>query len=85
MNKKLIASVGGKNIWTLPVLGQILINGRHQPLDEILAYWYPSHQAFLDMIGSPDHAENFEIREELIDFAVSHRTKGENPPQITAT
>ncbi len=81
----MIASDGGKNIWTLPVFGQSLVNRQHQPLDKILAYWYPSHQAFLDMIGSSDHAENFETREELIDFAVSHRTISENPPQITAT
>ncbi|MEK9597076.1 MAG: hypothetical protein VW057_14035 [Rhodospirillaceae bacterium] len=85
VNKKMIDRIGGKMIWALPLLDQILVNGHHPLLDDILAYWYPSHQAFLDMTGSPDRAENFKIREKLIDFTVIHRTKGENPPQITAT
>ena len=36
-----------------------LINGNLEPLDEILAYWYPSHKAFLSMINSPHRKENF--------------------------
>ena len=50
VNKEMIDSVGGKIIWTLPVKGQVLINGHLEALDEILAYWYPSHAAFLVMI-----------------------------------
>ena len=63
VNKKMIDGVGGKILWALPVHGQILVNGHLEPLDEILAYWYPSSQAFLDMISSPDRQENFAIRE----------------------
>ena len=57
VNKKMIDGVKGKILWTLPVEGQILVNGHLEPLDEILAYWYPSSQAFLDMISSPDRRE----------------------------
>ena len=78
----MIDSVAGKIIWTLPVKGQILINGHLEELDEILAYWYPSHQAFLDLISSPERGENFKIRKELIDYAVVHRCSGINPPVV---
>ena len=82
VNKKMINGVAGKIIWTLPIKGQILINGHLEKLDEILAYWYPSHQAFLDMVSSPDREENFEIRKELIDYAGVHRCSGINPPAV---
>lgn len=82
VNKKMIDGVRGKILWTLQVQGQIMINGHLEPLDEILAYWYPSSRAFLDMISSPDREENFAIREALIDFAVIHRCSGTNPPVL---
>ena len=82
VNKRMIDGVEGKILWTLPVQGQILVNGNVETLDEILAYWYPSHAAFLDMVSSPDRLENFEIRKELIDFAIIHRCPGANPPLL---
>ena len=82
VNKTMIDSVDGKIIWTLPVKGQVLINGHLEPLDEMLAYWYPSHGAFLDMIKNPKRIENFEIRKELIEYAVIHRCDGNNPPKL---
>lgn len=84
VHKIMIDGVAGKIIWTLPIKGQILINGHLEELDEILAYWYPSHQAFLDMVKSPGREENFEIRKELIDYAVIHRCSGVNPPEVSA-
>jgi hypothetical protein len=66
----------------LPIKGQILVNGHLEELDEILAYWYPSHRAFLDLFSSADVEENFEIRKELIDYAVTHRCSGINPPAV---
>ena len=81
VNAEMIGNVGGKILWTLPVKGQILINGPLEPLDEILAYWYPSHQSFLDIPKFEITRKNFEIRKELIDFAVVHRCDGRNPPK----
>lgn len=83
VNTEMIGNVGGKILWTLPVKGQILINGPLEPLDEILAYWYPSHQSFLDIPKFEITRKNFEIRKELIDFAVVHRCDGRNPPLLT--
>ena len=67
VNKTMIDSVDGKIIWTLPVKGQVLINGHLEPLDEMLAYWYPSHGAFLDMIksASVDSKRNLRLVAEL--------------------
>lgn len=77
VNAEMIGNVGGRILWTLPVKGYILSNGPEEPLDEILAYWYPSHQSFLDMRG-------FEIRQELVEYAIVHRCNGETPPVLSA-
>jgi hypothetical protein len=81
VNAEMIGNVGGKILWTLPVKGYILANGPEQPLDEILAYWYPSHQSFLDMRNFEVTKRNFEIRKDLVDYAIVHRCNGEDPPQ----
>ena len=82
INKKMRREVNGKVIWTLKVEAPYLINGNLEPLDEILAYWYPSHKAFLSMVNSPLRKDNFELRKKLIIFAVIYRCDGRNIPQI---
>ena len=82
VNQQMLNAVDGKILWTLPVQGQPLINGDLEPLDEILAYWYPSHQAFLDMATSDLKDENMEARKELVEYAIIHRVFGDNPPQV---
>ena len=82
VNQQMLNAVDGKILWTLPVQGQPLINGDLEPLDEILAYWYPSHQAFLDMATSDLKDQNMEARKELVEYAIIHRVFGDNPPQV---
>ena len=82
INKKMISEVNGKVIWTLKVEAPHLINGNLEPLDEILAYWYPSHKSFLNLVNSSHRNENLRIREDLISYAVIHRCDGRNVPQI---
>ena len=82
VDAEMIGNVGGEILWTLPVKGYILANGPEQPLDEILAYWYPSHQSFLDMRDFEVTTRNFEIRKDLVDYAIVHRCDGQDPPQI---
>ena len=65
INKKMINEVNGKVIWTLKVEAPYLINGNLEPLDEILAYWYPSHKAFLSMVNSQHRKDNFGLRKKL--------------------
>ena len=82
VNKKMISDVKGKVIWSLKVEAPHLINGNLEPIEEILAYWYPSHKAFLEMINSQHRKDNFELRKKLISYAVIHRCDGRNVPQI---
>ena len=82
INKKMISEVKGKVIWSLNVEAPYLINGNLEPLDEILAFWYPSHKAFLSMINSPHRKDNFELSKNLIVYAVIHRCVLRNAPQI---
>ena len=82
VNKKMISEVKGEVIWSLKVEAPYLINGNLEPLDEILAFWYPSHKAFLSMINSSHRKDNFELRKKLIVYAVIHRCDGRNVPQI---
>ena len=82
INSEMIGNVGGKIIWSLPVEGYILSNGPSEELDEILAYWYPSHTCFLEMRDSEFAKQNFELRHELVEYAIVHRCNGENPPLL---
>ena len=83
INQKMIEYGDGKVIWSVPVRGQLLYNGDCQALSEILAFWYPSHRAFLSMKDSPYREENFAIRKEIIEYAIIHRCDGRNPPTVT--
>lgn len=69
--------VGGKILWRHPVYGQAV---GEQPLDEILAAWYPSHRAFLDLPSSPGAEENFRLRKLAVNYAVIHRCPGDLYP-----
>ena len=82
INQKFIEFANAKILWSIPVNGQIMHNGNGQPLSEILAYWYPSHKAFLNMKHAPELEENFTIRKELIKYAIIHRCDGRNPPML---
>lgn len=82
VNSEMIGKVGGKILWSLPVDGFILSNGPSEPLDEILAYWYPSHKAFLEMRNFDITKRNFELRQSLVEYAMVHRCDGSNPPLL---
>ena len=69
--------VGARILWRRTVLGQPIGN---QKLDEVLAAWYPSHQAFLDLFKAPGSDENFRLRGLAVEYAVIHRFSGEESP-----
>ena len=68
-----LPSVGGSILWRFPALGQPV---GEQRLDEILAAWYPSHQALLDLRSAPGSEENYRLRAFAIEHAVIHRCPG---------
>jgi hypothetical protein len=66
----LLPTIGARILWRSPAHGQPV---GAQDVDEVLAAWYPSHQAFLDLPNAPGAAENFRLRRECVDHAVIHR------------
>lgn len=74
---KLLPQVGAKSLWQTPAHGQIV---GEQAIHEILAIWYPSHQAFIDMKQAPDAPENYKLRAAVVEYAVIHRCDGETAP-----
>lgn len=69
--------VGARILWRHPVIGQVT---GVQPLHEVLAAWYPTHQAFLDLPTAPGSEENFRLRALAVDRAVIHRCPGDVYP-----
>lgn len=70
----LLPRVGAKVLWRTPVFGQPV--GK-QAIDEILAAWYPTHQAFLELPDATGADENFRLRRTCIEYAVIHRCPGD--------
>ena len=66
----LLPRVGARILWRTPVYGQPV---GEQAIDEVLAAWYPTHQAFLDLPDAPGADENFRLRRECVEYAVIHR------------
>ena len=69
--------VGARILWRHPVVGQVT---GEQPLHEVLAAWYPTHQAFLDLPTAPGAEENFRLRALAVEKAVIHRMPGDVYP-----
>lgn len=70
----LLPRVGAKVLWRTPVFGQPV---GQQPVDEILAAWYPTHRAFLELPNAPGADENFRLRRRCVEYAVIHRCVGD--------
>ena len=72
-----LLDVSGKILWCSPVHGQIV---GQQPIHEMLAVWYPSHQAFGGLRNVPGAEEYFRLRDEVVEVRVIHRCDGDVPP-----
>jgi len=75
--ERFLPAVGAKVLWRHPILGQATGT---QNLHEILAAWYPSHKAFLDLPDAQGAEENFRLRALAVERAVIHRVSGEVYP-----
>ena len=70
--KQLLKEVGGKILWRTEVFGQVVCT---QDIDEVLGIWYPSHQAFLNLMTAPSSAKNMKLRDEAVAKADLPRCK----------
>jgi len=75
--RDLLPRVGAKILWRTPVYGQPVGD---QKLDEILAAWYPTHRAFLELPNAPGAEENYRLRGLCVEYAVIHRCPGDQYP-----
>jgi uncharacterized protein (DUF1330 family) len=66
----LLDQVGGRILWRTRVLGQVVGD---QVIDEALAIWYPSHQAFMNLMSAPASGENMRLRTLAVEHADLHR------------
>ena len=68
--EQLLKEVGGKILCRTEVFGQVVGT---QDIDEVLGSWYPSHQAFLNLMTAPSSAKNMKLRDEAVAKADLHR------------
>lgn len=73
--ENLVTSFGGRFLWRTRVEGQPVGNG--PKADEIIAIWYPSHAAYLDLPSVPGGDENYRLRSLCVAEATIHACPGE--------
>ena len=66
----LLAEVGGKILWQAEASATLIGN---QKIHEALGIWYPSHQAFLDLMTAPSSEENMKLRSLAVKKADLHK------------
>ena len=69
--ERVLKSLHARILWRLPVAGQPV--GEQSRVDEIIAIYYPSHQAFLDFGGAPGADESYSLRVRCVERAIIHR------------
>ena len=74
---EVLSEVGGRVLWQHPINGQPVGD---QAIDEVLAIWYPSHQAFLDLQTARGGEERARLRQMTVEDAVIHRCPGDQYP-----
>ena len=67
---QLLTEVGGRILWRTTVHGTVVGT---QNIHEALGIWYPSHQAFLDLMTAPSSSKNMKLRCRTVAHADLHR------------
>jgi uncharacterized protein (DUF1330 family) len=67
---RLLTEVGGRILWRTTIHGTVVGT---QNIHEALGIWYPSHQAFLDLMTAPSSSQNMELRRRTVAHADLHR------------
>tara|TARA_B100001250_G_scaffold414369_1_gene452273 strand:- start:6451 stop:6753 length:303 start_codon:yes stop_codon:yes gene_type:complete len=62
-----VGAVGGAVLWRAPVQGSVV--GNLEGFHEVLAVWYPSHKAFLDLPNAEGAKEMFRYRRTCVEEA----------------
>ena len=62
-----VGAIGVSVLWRVPVHGCVV--GDLEEFDEVMAVWYPSHQAFLDLPDADRAREMFRYRRVCVEKA----------------
>jgi hypothetical protein len=62
-----VGAIGGSVLWRVPVQGCVV--GDLEEFDEVMAVWYPSHKAFLDLPDADRAREMFRYRRVCVEKA----------------
>ncbi len=73
--------VGGRVLWATDA-SPPLIGCGHDTFDEVLAVWYPSRQAFLDLTSDPAYREALAHREAALETSALIPCRGEAQPAL---
>lgn len=74
-----VADTGGQVLWRSPVRTQV-VGCEHERYDEILAVWYPSHSAFLNLRSADGAEQMFEGRAACVEHAMVIALPGDRAP-----
>jgi ketosteroid isomerase-like protein len=80
--ERLVEQLGGAILWRQPVLGQPV--GEVRRCDEILAIWFPSHRAYLNLPSAEGGAENYRLRMQCVECAHIYRLPGKGAEAMDA-
>lgn len=76
-----IESVGGKVLWVAEGR-EVAIGCEHDAYDEVVAVWYPSRAAFLNLPSYPGYMEAHEHRDAGVEQAVLLACSAEAEPML---
>jgi hypothetical protein len=62
-----VGAIGGSVLWRVPVQGGVV--GDLEDFDEVMAVWYPSHKAFLELPDADRAREMFRYRRVCVEKA----------------
>jgi uncharacterized protein (DUF1330 family) len=81
--QRVLERVGGRILWHAPVQGTVIGEGEER-FDDLIAVWYPSAAAFLQLVGDPELLEARDHRLEGLERAALLRCEGAADPVLSA-
>ena len=81
--QRVLERVGGRILWHAPVRGTVVGEGEEH-FDDVIAVWYPSAAAFLQLAGDPELLGARDHRLEGLERAALLRCEGAAQPVLGA-
>jgi uncharacterized protein (DUF1330 family) len=79
--QRVLERVGGRVLWHAPVTGTVIGDGEER-FDDVIAVWYPSAAAFLQLAGDPELLEARDHRLEGLERAAILRCGAADEPVL---